>query len=96
MNFAFYGLDKPGALQLRLDTRPTHLEHLKNPPAGVVVRVASPQLDEEGKPKGSLVVFEAPDLAAAQAFCDADPYAKVDLFASTEIIPLNDAAFSWP
>ena len=96
MNFAFYGLDKPGNLQLRLDTRPTHLEHLENPPEDVVVRVASPQLDEEGKPKGSLVVFEAPDKAAAKAFCAADPYAKIDLFETTEIISLNDKAFSWP
>jgi ethanolamine utilization microcompartment shell protein EutL len=36
-------------------------------------------LDTEGKPCGSLLVIEAADLAEAEAFAAADPYAKAGL-----------------
>ncbi|TIN51131.1 MAG: hypothetical protein E5X95_05360, partial [Mesorhizobium sp.] len=42
-----------------------------------------------GKPDGSLVMIEAPDMAGAQALAAADPYAKAGLFESVEIRPWN-------
>ena len=96
MLFAFTGLDKPDSLQLRTDTRPPHLEFLTKTPDGIVVRLASPRLNEEGKPIGSLVVIEAPDKASAEAFFASDPYAKVDLFQATSLEALADVAFDWP
>lgn len=74
--------DRPGALQLRLDNRPAHLEYLA---ASGVVELAGPTLDEEGNPNGSMIVLEVPDLAAARAWAAADPYAKAGLFESVTV-----------
>ena len=50
---------------------------------------AGPFLDADGKPDGSLVMVEAPDMAAAKALAAADPYAKAGLFESVEIRAWN-------
>lgn len=95
MLFGFTGTDKADSLQLRMDTRPVHLEFLKNPPAGITVKVASPRIGEDGKPMGSMIIIDAPDKDAAQDFFAADPYAKVDLFQATTLEALADIAFDW-
>ncbi|TWB16986.1 hypothetical protein FBZ89_112144 [Nitrospirillum amazonense] len=87
MHFAITCTDKPGNLDLRLATRPKHLEYLDTQVAHIVV--AGPLLDAEGKPVGSLLVVDFPDEAAAQAFAAADPYAEVGLFASVTIQPFR-------
>lgn len=85
MLFAFIAKDKPGHLQVRLDTRPAHVDFLNGLNAAGTLKFAGPFLDGDGKPCGSLVVVEAADAAAAKAILDQDPYAKAGLFASTEI-----------
>lgn len=80
--FHFVGLDKPGALQVRLDNRPAHLEYAKG-----YVRVGGPILDEAGQPMGSAMIIEADSLEDARARLAADPYAQAGLFASTELHP---------
>ena len=75
-------IDKPGALQLRLDNRPAHVEHLKT---SGVVELAGPFLDAEGQMCGSMIVIDVPDLDAARAWAAADPYAKAGLFESVGI-----------
>lgn len=88
MQFAIYCLDKPDSLQLRLDTRPTHLVYLDSFEDKLVF--AGPLLAEDGKsPIGSLLVFEGADAAAAKAFADGDPYAKAGLFAQVTIRPVR-------
>jgi uncharacterized protein YciI len=52
-------------------------------------------LDEAGEMCGSLIVIEAADLAAAQAFAAADPYAQAGLFVETKIQGLHPAMGSW-
>ena len=84
MLFAFTGRDKPGHLQTRLDARPDHVAYLNDLNARGILKFAGPFLDSEEKPNGSLVVIEAADLAAAEAILAQDPYARADLFASTE------------
>ncbi|TJZ90450.1 YciI family protein [Paracoccus gahaiensis] len=79
--FAVICRDKPGALQTRLDTRDAHLAHIRD--SGIVA-MAGP-LIEEGEMAGSLVILDAPDLAAAQAWATADPYKAAGLFATTQI-----------
>lgn len=79
--FAVICRDKPGALQIRLDTRDAHLAHIRD--SGIVA-MAGP-LIEEGEMRGSLVILEAADLDAARAWAAADPYKAAGLFASTEI-----------
>ena len=85
MLFALICKDKPGSLQVRLDTRPTHVDDLEGLNGEKKLAFAGPFLDGDGKPNGSLVVVEAPDLAAAQALAAGDPYAKAGLFESVEI-----------
>ncbi len=89
MLFALICKDKPGSLQVRLDTRPTHVAYLEGLNGDKKLAFAGPFLDGDGKPNGSLVVVEAQDLAAAQALAAGDPYAKAGLFESVEIRPWN-------
>ena len=79
-------IDKPGALQLRLDNRPAHLAHIQS---SGVVEMAGPFLDALGSMTGSLIVLEVPDLDAAHAWAAADPYAKAGLFESVAIRAWN-------
>ncbi|MDO6964893.1 YciI-like protein [Rhizobium alvei] len=89
MLYAMICQDKPGALQLRLDTRPVHVDYLNGLNAAGTLKFAGPFLDGEGKPNGSLVVVEAETIEAAKAIADADPYAKAGLFASVEVRAWN-------
>lgn len=86
MRFAVITKDKPGALQLRLDTREAHVAYLKS---SGVVEMAGPFLSEAGEMCGSLVVIEVADLAAAQAWADNDPYVKAGLFAESRVQAWN-------
>ncbi|GAA4123594.1 YciI-like protein [Aminobacter aganoensis] len=89
MLFALICKDKPGHLQLRLDTRPDHVVFLNDLNARGALKFGGPFLDADGKPEGSLVVIEAADAAVAQAIADADPYAKAGLFESVQVRPWN-------
>ena len=82
MRAALICLDKPGALQTRLDNRAAHLAHIQS---SGTVEMAGPFLDAEGRMTGSLIVLEVPDMAAARAWAEADPYAKAGLFDSVSI-----------
>lgn len=87
MLFAIFCTDRPGALETRMSNRPQHLAWLEGRVAELVS--AGAVLDPEGKPCGSLLVIEAADRAAAEAFAAADPYAHAGLFESTVIRPLR-------
>jgi uncharacterized protein len=85
MLFAFICTDKPHSLDLRVNTRPQHVEFLNS--LGDSLKAGGPFLGEDGKMNGSLVIVEASDLAAAKAIAARDPYAKAGLFQSVEIRP---------
>ena len=89
MLFAFVCQDKPDSLQLRIDTRPPHVEWLTGLNAEGKLAFAGPFLDAEGKPNGSLVVVNAETIEDARALSAADPYAKAGLFASVDIRAWN-------
>ncbi len=89
MLFALICNDKPGKLQLRLDTRPDHVAYLEGLNESGTLKAAGPFLDADGKPNGSLVIVEAADQGAAEAIAAADPYALAGLFSSVEIRPWN-------
>lgn len=82
MRVAIITKDKPGALQIRLDTRDAHLAYLKE--TGVV-EMAGPFLDEDGQMCGSLLIIDIADLAAAKSWAENDPYAKAGLFAEVRV-----------
>lgn len=83
--FALIGWDAPESAALRQTHRPAHLEGLRAIVAEGRMRQAGPLLDPEGRPCGSLVVFEAPSLAEATAFAAADPYVVHGVFARHEV-----------
>lgn len=89
MLFALWCTDKPGHLQVRMDTRPDHLDWLNGLNAEGKLKLAGPSLDADGKPMGSLVVIVADNADEAKAMADADPYAKAGLFESVDIRPFN-------
>jgi uncharacterized protein YciI len=87
--FALIGRDGPGAAELRKRHRPAHLEHLRPLARAGRVRFVGPLL-EGGAPVGSIVVFEAPDLAAARAVAARDPYVVQGVFAAHELRETRD------
>jgi uncharacterized protein len=74
---------------LRLDTRPTHLDHLNELNARGLLKLAGPLLDDDGKPNGSLLIFETEAREDARALAESDPYARAGLFESVEVTPWN-------
>ncbi len=87
MLFALICKDKPGALNVRMETRPKHVEFINGLIAEKKLAFAGPFLDAEGKSNGSLVMIEAADKAEAEALAASDPYAKAGLFDSVEVLP---------
>ena len=84
MLIAIICLDKAGALEIRKTNRDAHLAHIRG--AGGAIVQAGPFLDGAGDMCGSLLIFEG-DLAGAEAWAAADPYAAAGLFRSVEIRP---------
>lgn len=89
MLFAFLCTDKPGHLNVRMETRPTHVEYLNKLNAEGTLKFAGPFLDDDGKPNGSLVVVEAADMATARTIAEADPYYMAGLFEKVEVKAWN-------
>jgi len=86
MLYALICTDKPDALQLRLDTRPAHLEHLKAHEAQI--KLAGPFTNEDASQmNGSLLIVEADSADEARAIADRDPYAQAGLFADVQVRP---------
>ncbi|WP_347311683.1 YciI family protein [Defluviimonas sp. SAOS-178_SWC] len=73
--------DKPGQLQVRLDTRAAHLAYVEE--TGIV-RMAGP-LIEDGQMCGSLIVLDAENLNAAQDWAAGDPYKAAGLFEGVSV-----------
>lgn len=89
MLFAFLCQDKPGALQVRMDTRPDHVAYLNDLNASGKLAFAGPFLGDDGKPTGSLVVVKAETIEEARQIAENDPYAKAGLFAAVDVKAWN-------
>ncbi len=83
MLFAMMAKDKPGTTDLRMATRPAHLQHLDG--LGQQLRLAGALLNDAGTPEGSLIVVEADSLDAATAIFHADPFVAEGIFGDIEI-----------
>ncbi|HKR88354.1 MAG TPA: YciI family protein [Phenylobacterium sp.] len=84
--FILIATDKPNALELRVATRQAHIDYVRD---SGLVKIAGPLLDDAGGMAGSMLLIEAEDLAAAQAFAAADPYALAGLFEKVELRPFK-------
>ncbi len=90
MIVVFHGLDRPDAGALRQSTRAEHAAY--HATRGNLV--GGPLRGDDGEVRGTLVIFEAPDLAIAAEVMDADPYVRAGLFERTSITEL--VAVDWP
>lgn len=95
MLYAIISEDKPDSLSRRLEARPAHLARLQSlQEAGrLILAGPHPAVDSEDPGdagfSGSLVVAEFSDLAAAQAWADADPYVAADVYARVTVKPFK-------
>ena len=83
--FVLIGRDGPDGIPLRKRHREAHLANLQPLVDAGRVRFAGPLRTADGNPCGSVVVFEAADLASAQAIAEADPYTVEGVFTSIEV-----------
>jgi uncharacterized protein YciI len=82
MRYALICIDKPNALQTRVENRSLHLEYIQS--TGVVEQ-AGPFIDAAGQMCGSLLILDVGSKADAEAWAASDPYAKAGLFQSVMI-----------
>ena len=83
--FVMIGHDGPRGLELRKLHRPAHLAGLEPLADAGRIRHAGPMLGDDGSPVGSVVVFEAADLAEARAIAARDVYVTAGVFARYEV-----------
>lgn len=86
MHFFIRCRDRAGTAELRAANRQAHLDYLERHAGRIVAAGPTLTEDREGM-TGSVLLMDFPDLAAAQAFCADDPYARAGLFESVEITP---------
>jgi len=82
MLVALIAIDKPSALQTRLDNRDAHLAYVAE--TGVI-ETAGPFLDTVGRMTGSLVILNVNSMEEAEIWAQNDPYAKADLFETVSL-----------
>jgi uncharacterized protein len=82
MLFAVVCIDKNDGAPLRSALVANHLAYLRN---GSAVKLAGPFTDAAGNMNGSLLIIEAADRKAAEAWVANEPFAKAGLFETTDI-----------
>lgn len=81
--YVIVAFDKPNSRELRAATREAHLAYVDE--RAPMVKLGGPMQDETESPLGSLLIIEAPDKAAAEAFVAGDPYNSGGVFERVEI-----------
>lgn len=95
MWYVIEGTDVPGSLARRLAARPAHLARLNalKDAGRLLLAGPFPAIDAadpgEAGFSGSLIVAEFDDLAAAQAWADADPYVEAGVYAQVHVRPFK-------
>ncbi len=95
MWYAIVGTDKADSLPARLSARPAHLArlHALRDTGRLLLAGPFPAIDADDPGpagfSGSLIVAEFADLAAAQAWADADPYVAAGVYASVSVKPFR-------
>ncbi|WND03748.1 YciI family protein [Temperatibacter marinus] len=95
MLFIITCTDNPNSVDLRMATRPNHIQYLKD--AGDRLKLAGPKLTpgEDPKPIGSVIIIDADSEAAAKLFAEHDPYNQAGLFEQVTIEPYAAALGAW-
>ncbi len=77
MRIALIAIDKPDALQTRLDNRDAHLAYVAQ---SGCVEMAGPFLNEDRQMCGSMLILALDTMADAEKWAENDPYAQAGLF----------------
>lgn len=86
MHFVIHCVDKPDQGEVRAANRAAHLDHLAVH-AGKILAAGPLQNDDGSAMIGSLLIMDFNDRAAAEQFCEDDPYARAGLFQSVTVTP---------
>ena len=95
MLYAIIAEDVDNSLSRRLAARPLHLQRLQQlEEAGrLILAGPHPAIDADNPDdagfSGSLIVAEFDNLAAAQAWADADPYVEAGVYATVSVKPFK-------
>ena len=95
MLYAIIATDHPDSLAARLHARPDHLArlHALQDAGRLILAGPHPAIDSPDPGPagftGSLIVAEFPDLTAAQAWADADPYVAAGVYAQVVVKPFR-------
>jgi uncharacterized protein len=92
MHFIITAFDKDNSLELRMATRGDHLAYAKKHGRTMI---AGPFLNDDAKPKGSMIIIEASDQADAEDYARNDPYAKAGLFDKVTVRAWTPALGRW-
>jgi len=83
--FVFIGHDGPDGSERRKLNRERHVAHLEALDRAVRLAYGGPIRDESDRSIGALLILDAPDLEAARAIVDQDPYVTGGVFARIEL-----------
>lgn len=91
MYFMLMATDADGSKEARAAARPAHLARLQALQAEGRLLIAgpNPMPDDETTMSGSLIVADFPDLDAAQAWAETDPYVDAGVYAELLIRPFK-------
>ena len=87
MLFLVHTHDRPGALDVRMANREAHVAWLKA--AGTSVKAAGPWLNEADEMAGSLLIIDAADRAALDAWLASDPYTTGDVWRDVTVLEVQ-------
>lgn len=87
MQFMITAYDGENMLEKRMAVRPRHLEGMARLSAHIVC--AGGLLDEEGSPKGSVLVMEFEDRDELQSYIDNEPYVLEQVWEEIIVEPMN-------
>ena len=97
MLYAILGHDAPDSLELRMKTRPAHVEYLKQLIGEGRLLLAGPRPRADALDPGaagfhgSLIVAEFASLQAAREWADRDPYWLAGVFERVDVWPFVKA-----
>ncbi|WP_069469941.1 YciI family protein [Candidatus Marithrix sp. Canyon 246] len=95
MLYAIISEDVANSLEIRVKTRPAHIERLEilKSEGRLVLAGPHPAIDsiDPGTAgfSGSLIIAEFPSLEDAQAWADADPYYETGVYAKVTVKPFK-------
>lgn len=88
--YVMIGHDRPDGPERRAQHRPAHIDHIEGLDAqGRIMLAGTPRNDADETSIGSVILFEAPDLAEARAIVARDPYVTGGVFETVVVAPFK-------